>query len=558
MIKEVRKLSYFLTLYDEKARIICLFIIAQSLLLIQPLLMGEFVDRLSVHKSSVWWVFSPLLCMGLFFVLGKMLTFVLEKLLLRSTREFESTLRLNIWRKAEHIPIGELEAYPQGLLFNKMNYSVSVISPLLRMIIESIVLAAVVAVIAIVIAVIKQPYILVAALLVIPLYLWSFKQFEQNIIEANHSVRTENESIFGFLMDMIDMLPLFRALAIEKIYEKLVSIRLTKFVQTIAVLDKVNLFFGTLIVILSEVYKYLLLLITGILCLHGIISVGDVVLYQILFIQITGSISQIIRTLPQFEMSIEAASSLLEIIDKDSLETANGKEIISKINGEVILRNVSFRYADNLPEVFVAIDFKINPREAIVVLGANGSGKSTLAKIIMGYFCPQQGDVCIDGHDLRNIQLSTLRKRISLVPQSVKVYTDSLLENIRLRDMSISSEQVEMILHACRLSRFLGRLSNGMDTIIDTHMLSGGEKQSIGIARALVRKPDIIIFDEITNNLDIIAMKAIVELLGTLVGKHTMVIITHHSELLAIATRVVALENGRIIEKPDDVITVSG
>jgi len=165
---------------------------------------------------------------------------------------------------------------------------------------------------------------------------------------------------------------------------------------------------------------------------------------------------------------------------------------------------ISFRYSDQHPWLYKNLSFNIRPGHCVVLMGPSGSGKSTLAKLLLGFYHPQEGRINLDGRDIRHLAANELRNHFGVVPQETMLFSDTLYDNLILANPHASFEQV---IHACQLAEIhdtIEKLPQGYQTEIGEHGagLSGGQKQRIAIARALLKQPKILIFDEATSSLD--------------------------------------------------------
>ena len=208
----------------------------------------------------------------------------------------------------------------------------------------------------------------------------------------------------------------------------------------------------------------------------------------------------------------------------------------AKRNSVFVLKDVTFHYTVNGPPVINEFSANIQHGDFVCFLGRNGTGKSTLAKLLMGVYPPDNGSIYTNGTSS------------AIVPQQIVIYPDSLLENIRLRDISIQTKMIEKMLCSCGFERFLQKHVEGMYTMLLPGMLSGGELQILGIVRALVRKPEVLILDELTNNLDIVAKEAVYSVLKSISDKCTIILITHDISCLELANRIFVFHSEGICE----------
>ncbi len=223
-----------------------------------------------------------------------------------------------------------------------------------------------------------------------------------------------------------------------------------------------------------------------------------------------------------------------------------------QFDGKVEFDNLTFGYIPDRP-VLNNINLIIEPYQTVALVGRSGSGKSTLVKLLFRYFEATQGCVRIDGTDIRKLDVTGYRKRLAIVHQEVDVFNGTLWENLRYGNPDATEDE---ILQACRIAQaedFIRALPQGFATIVGERgvRLSGGQRQRLGIARALVMKPDVLVFDEATSSLDYESERAIQLAMRSLFGTCTLIIIAHRLSTVREADKIVVLDHGKIIEIGD-------
>ncbi|KAB8334062.1 ABC transporter ATP-binding protein [Scytonema tolypothrichoides VB-61278] len=220
-----------------------------------------------------------------------------------------------------------------------------------------------------------------------------------------------------------------------------------------------------------------------------------------------------------------------------------------QFTGKVEFSHVGFGYEAERP-VLEDINLLIEPYQTVALVGRSGSGKSTLVKLLLRYFEPQQGQILIDGQDIRSLDIGNYRRRLAIVHQEVDVFNGTLLDNLRYGKPDATFEQVK---EACRISKLdevIQQLPQGYYTVVGERgmRLSGGQRQRLGIARALVVEPDVLIFDEATSSLDYESERSIQLAMRSILGTRTTIIIAHRLSTVREADKIVVLDKGRIVE----------
>ncbi|VXD23519.1 ABC transporter, transmembrane region [Planktothrix serta PCC 8927] len=220
-----------------------------------------------------------------------------------------------------------------------------------------------------------------------------------------------------------------------------------------------------------------------------------------------------------------------------------------QFNGKIEFSQVSFSYNPNTP-VLQDINLLIEPYETVALVGRSGSGKSTLVKLLFRYFEPHQGQILIDGIDIRSLNVTGYRKRLAIVHQEVDIFNGTLLENLTYGNPNATFTEVKAACKIAKADEFIQQLAKGYFTPVGERgvRLSGGQKQRLGIARALLVNPDILIFDEATSSLDYESERAIQLAMQNILGTRTTIIIAHRLSTIREADQIVVLDQGQIVE----------
>jgi subfamily B ATP-binding cassette protein MsbA len=222
---------------------------------------------------------------------------------------------------------------------------------------------------------------------------------------------------------------------------------------------------------------------------------------------------------------------------------------IKNIRGEVEFKNVSFAYQPGVP-VLKNISFVAKPNELVALVGASGSGKTTIMNILLRFYEPEHGELLIDGKDIRSITLKSLRELIGLVTQDVFLFNDTIQNNIVYGRKKFSTADIQNSAAVARAADFIGELPLQYETVVGERgiFLSNGQRQRISIARAVLKKPQILIFDEATSSLDSESEKLIQEAMADVMKNRTTFVIAHRLSTIIEADRILVIENGEIKE----------
>jgi ATP-binding cassette subfamily C protein LapB len=256
-------------------------------------------------------------------------------------------------------------------------------------------------------------------------------------------------------------------------------------------------------------------------------------------------ISQLLSRLTATRTAYRQVKSLMELpIEGPVNEGLKPAEL----KGKIEFKNVTFRYPGAPEPVLKDVSFSIEPGERVALLGRVGSGKSTIARLVLGLYPPEDGLILIDGSDIRQLDPTALRLRIGAAMQESVLLTGSVRENILLGRPGLDDEDMIRAATISGTHQFMGQIANGYDLRLADRGegLSGGQRQSISIARAIAARPAIIVMDEPTSAMDAQTEGALIKRLTEEFAGRTLVLITHRPPLLALATRVILIEQGKV------------
>ena len=284
----------------------------------------------------------------------------------------------------------------------------------------------------------------------------------------------------------------------------------------------------------------------------GTLTVGELVAFLSYLALFYVPVNQIHSVNHMLQHALAAGERVFEIIDTqpEVADRPGAVEPAGRLRGEVVARDVSFHYRLEIP-VLKHVSFEVRAGERIALVGPSGAGKSTLIKLLMRFYDVTDGEVRIDGHDLRDLPLAYVRSQIALVQQEPFLFNGTVRENIAYGDLEATQARIEEVATAARAHEFIIELPEKYDTWVGERgvKLSVGQKQRISIARALLKDPPIIIFDEATSNIDTETEVKIREALAELTRNRTTFIIAHRLSTLRHVDRIFVLDQGRLVEE---------
>ncbi len=263
----------------------------------------------------------------------------------------------------------------------------------------------------------------------------------------------------------------------------------------------------------------------------------------------------------QLQRGIAAAQSVFSLLDENE-EINVGSHNLERVKGRIEFKNLTFSYEKDRP-VIHDLNLEINAGESVAFVGHSGSGKTTLVNLLPRFYDIQQGSIEIDGHNIADVRLDSLRSHIALVSQNVTLFNDTVAHNIAYGDLdSATTEDIRAAAKAAHALEFIEQLPNGFDTLVGENgvRFSGGQRQRIAIARAILKDAPILILDEATSALDTESERHIQSALNEVMKDRTTLVIAHRLSTIERVDKIVVLDNGRIIEtgKHNELLAKSG
>lgn len=526
------KLTWCDLLKRRSVAVYTVLAVARSALLVAaPLLLGRVVDAL-VARTPPYRTFLALLGTAL---AGVVLEWLLRRLVLRISRDAELELQHRLLAKFQSLAPGHSCRTPPGETALKFFRDAPMLGEFLRSFYPQI-LGAACAVLFSLAAALNKSFVIAGLFLVfIPLLMLPSVLWRTRFRRLRQALRRFNDLSVNKVFECMHVFPYLKSLAADTPYFERTGGLLRRGVALNRRHDFSEADFehaNRAVLFLGE---YTVLAVSCVLAYRGRIPVGDVVVFQALFLAVLNALAGVFRLLPNLENVRESLRSVNELLDDGAVETADSGTVITSVNGELRAENVSFSYPGSDREILHDFSVSIPGGSIVGITGENGAGKTTLLKLLTGTLVPVSGSVSVSGVDLKNCNLAAFRTRIASVFQETLLITGTIRDNITLKDDRYSAADIDCALKISGADALVARVPEGLEHRIgfnDGGGLSGGERQKLAIARALIRRPDILIFDEVTNHLDYESRLKMRDLLTELRGHTTVLLVSHDPELI--------------------------
>jgi ATP-binding cassette subfamily B protein len=301
---------------------------------------------------------------------------------------------------------------------------------------------------------------------------------------------------------------------------------------------------------LPQVGMAFVLLLGGYLVIHGHLGGGAILAFSLYIVMLQAPFQMLGMLFMLSQRAAASAGRIYEVLDEQpTVVDAPDAEVLTHSRGDVRLEGVDFAYGPDAPLILNDLNLHLRPGETVAMVGRTASGKTTVARLLSRFYDVRSGSVKIDGHDVRDLTIESLRSQIGVVLDEPFLFSVSIHDNIAYGRPDAPIEEIRAAARAAGAEEFITQLPQGYDTIIGErgYTLSGGQRQRIAIARTLLVNPPILVLDDATSAVDVQVEQGIHEALKTLMQGRTTLIVAHRLSTIGLADRVVLLEQGQIV-----------
>jgi len=514
--------------------------------LMKPLLDGGFSGA---QPAYIWQI--PLALIGLVlvrglcsFASGYLLAWVANNMLLGIRRDmFERLLRL---------PDASFKHGDRGRLLNRFTIDASNITGLATEVITTIVRESLVVVALLGVLLYLSWQLSLIVLVVLPLSVLVARVFVRRLRSINRDTIGMNAELTRAVREGIDgqrVVKLFEGYGHESTRFAHINARLRRFAMRAASADaamppltQVMIAIAVALVIATALYQ----------AQHQGLTVGSFAAFFAALGQIFDPVKRLTGIAATTQRMMAAAESVFSLFDQAAEDDRGTQVLPAPVRGRIVFESVSHRFADAQVDTLNHVSLVIEPGQTVALVGRSGSGKTTLVNMLPRFVEPTAGRVSIDGVNVQDLTLQSLRAPLALVSQDVVLFNGTIRENVAYGAREdVSDAQILAALHAANLGDFVAGLPQGLDTVVgdNADQLSGGQRQRLAIARALIKNAPILILDEATSALDNVSERQVQDSLETLMAGRTTLVIAHRLSTVQSADKIVVLEAGQIVEE---------
>lgn len=394
---------------------------------------------------------------------------------------------------------------------------------------------------------ILNPVLFLISVIILLIYAVLVMFFKNPVKHINKVQMENNAELSSYIVESLEGIETVKVYHAEEKAENETVKRFDTLIKSILKGSYINIALVFSTVFISGAGAIIILWAGAYQVMTGKISAGQLLAFNALLVYFLDPVKNLINLQTDIQTAVVAAKRLGEILELEKEVEGGSKSVVPDLSGKIEYKNVCFRYGGRKP-VLRNVNLTIEPGERVAVVGESGSGKTTLAKLLLRLYPVESGQISISGIDIRDMELSVLRERISFVPQNSFLFSGTIRENIRFNSINATDEEIMDASGAAGAHDFIEKLQLKYDTPVGENgvNLSGGQKQRIALARALLRKPEILVLDEATSNLDPNTEKIVENAIRSLDRKMTIIVISHHTSTISSCDRILALENGEI------------
>ena len=544
-----KELLSYATPYRRTLLLITILMLCESgVALLSPWLAGRFTEAMLVSPATAY-PFSLkqiLLCWLAVLALKALLNFSNRYLTAKTGESMLAGLRNRLYDHLQSLPIRYFHERKHGEVLTLVTNDASIISSFVTGTLIGLLPLFVTFSGALVLIFFINPTIALMAGLLVPLFFLTMKVLGRKIRPLSKEMIDEYAHTFSIIEENLSLLPLIKSFTREKIESRRFqkgNLRLlnltTRYLRIQALLSPVVHFLAASSILL-------LLWVAGNQVESGQLTSADLVSLLLYGMMLTRPISGLADVYGQVQHTRGAAQRLIDVFTA-SVEPTDTKEKLPPVRGNIIFKDIHFSYPGR-KQILCGLNQQIKAGETVAIVGENGAGKSTLIHLLMRFDEPQQGKIEIDGTDIRNVSISSLRQQIGLVQQNVLLLNATVRENISFGRPKADRDAVEKAARNAHALEFIRQLPDGFDTLIGDQgvKLSGGQKQRLALARVLLKDPPILILDEATAMFDPEGEKSFIQECHELLLQRTVILITHRPASLALADRTLQMKNGKL------------
>ena len=579
-MKIVKQLSVYIKPQTRRI-IVCIFLslLTTMMALVPPIITGFIVDVVfqggksdvsilnsiasAVGPDSTKLLFVMIACLLSTYILQYGVGIIRAYLMRTVGDKAVAAMRNDIYLKAQYLPMKFYDKTSTGSVINRIAGDSATLQQFMLRITQEAVVHAFQLVGIIIIMLTLNPILTLYSLIPVVFIVIATRIFSLKIRPYYRRIWRRWSSVFATLADSIPCIKVIKSFSGEKRSASRFEEKNNDWLQMDLKIGKIATAFPQIISFLVTCGSLIIWGIGGTMVINGEpgFSAGLIVAFISYASMFYNPVTFFANLSDSFQSALASTEKILDILEAEPETQAESHTVPEKLKGKIEFLHVGFSF-DRTKKVLDDVTLTINPGEVVGIVGTTGSGKSTLVNLLMRFYDGYSGEILVDGHNIKNFNLSEYREQIGYVQQEPMMFSDTIYNNIAYSDPDASPEEVIHAADVANAHGFICKQPDAYDTMLVERGVgvSGGEKQRISIARAVLKSPSLLIFDEATAAVDSETEHLIQEAIDRLIAGKTTLMIAHRLSTLKRANRIIVVDNGKIIENgsPEELMALKG
>ncbi len=513
-----------------------------------PIIQKTF-DEIFVNKDYKMLQIIPLIFVGMYVVKGGF-SYIQNLIIFGVSWELVISLRKQMFDHIHSLPLSFFEEESTGRLLSKITNDVSIMQSSVTNLVKELLQNSMMLVgLFCWVFYLKWDWALMAVV-IFPLAVFPISNIARKLRRLGRKGQEILADVTSYIHESFSGVKIIRAFGMEEAQSKNFSELNSGFLKVMKKNVKYTEIPSPFMEILGAVSGGFIIWFGGSQVLDGAVSQGTFIAFIVALFMMYAPVRLLFKIYTRFQTSLAGAERVFEVLDRPVEESEAGKKELPGLNKTIEFRDVSFKYPSRAAMVLKNVDLEVKKSEILAIVGMSGAGKTTLVDLLFRFFDPTQGGIEIDGVDIREFSLKSLRNNLALVTQETFLFNDTIWNNIAFGAPEASKEDVMEASRAAHVDSFVQALDDKYETTIGERgvKLSGGQRQRIAIARAILRNAPILVLDEATSSLDSESEKLVQAALDNLMEHRTSFVIAHRLSTVKHADRIIVLSHGEIVE----------
>lgn len=561
-IQLFKRLLQFLKPYKSKVvlALLCSTIVGAIATSPVPLIQKTF-DDIFTNRDFFLLKVVPLVFVLLYFIKGG-LSYIQNLLIYGVSWELVVSLRKKMFKHLHSLPLGFFEEGTTGQLISRIINDVSIMQSSVTSLVKETLQSGIMFIgLLCWIFYLKWDWALIA-LIILPVAVIPIANISRKLRRLSHKGQEILADITSTIVESFSGIKVVRAFGLAKREQDKFTEQNEHFLKVMKKNVKYIEIPSPFMEFLGVVSGAFILWYGGHQVLTNQVSQGTFIAFNVALFMMYQPIRLLFKVYAKFQGALAGAERVFFILDQNEETYKGGTLNLESFNHGIEYKNITFRYPSRNIDVLKGINMSVNKSEVLAIVGMSGSGKTTLVDLLFRFFDPTQGQILLDGRDIREFNVFSLRSKMALVTQETFLFNDTIRNNIAFGKAGVTEEKIIKAAQAAHVDNFVRGLDDGYDTLIGERgvKLSGGQRQRIAIARAILRNAPILILDEATSSLDSESERLVQDALHNLMENRTTFVIAHRLSTIKHAHRIIVLDQGKMVEEGthDDLIMNSG